>query len=193
MRLFQKLLGGSPKLNVIDKEGLMPEDQFWEIIELSFNHADGHYEEQKRNLCSALCEKMPQDILLFSNRFKQLRENATSWTLWGAFNIIKGSCSDSIFSDFRDWTIAQGKDFYYKTVEDPDTLVELDKDKIELEWESIRYISLQLFEDITGEPIPQDFLEDEVDQTIELSEKSGDLKILLPNLWFKYSQVNKVI
>lgn len=164
----------------------MPEDQFWKIIQSSFDKSNGDFEEQQELLRQTLRKLTLQEILLFDNRFKQLRGNAYDWKLWGAIYIIHGGCSDDSFTDFRGWLIAQGRDLYYRTLQDPETLVDIDKGRIEVDWEGIGYIPAEVFEEITKQQMPDGFIENQNIKGKEWSEKGEDLKSMFPGLSAKY-------
>src|SRR5690242_8813065 len=135
MGIFDKIFGGTkknqtpelPNTNFITSDALMDEDWFWKIIQTAKNNANGDYEQQQEELAKELRKLTPDDIILFGNRFRYFRGQANTWELWGAIYIIHGGCGDDSFNDFREWVIAQGKDFYYKTIKGPESLVELDK------------------------------------------------------------------
>ena len=108
--------------------------------------------------------------------------------MWAAIYIIHGGCGDDSFTDFRDWVISQGKDFYYKTLANPETLVELDTEKIEVEWEGMGYIASTVFEELTGQEIASEFRENQNIKGTEWSDENNDeLKKMFPTLWAKYA------
>ena len=156
MGLFDKLFGGSKKnsipdnpqnINFTPSDKLLDEEQFWKIIEVAKDKGNGDYEQLQVELAHELGKLTPDDIILFGNRFRYFRGSANTWELWGAIYIIHGGCGDDSFNDFREWVIGQGKDFYYKTVNDPETLVEVDVDKTEgVEWEGLGYVPATVFE-----------------------------------------------
>jgi hypothetical protein len=187
MGLFDKLFGGK-KHDFKPSADLMPEDQFWPIIQSTFDKAKGDFRDQQNEMKKALSKLSAQDIIFFDNRFRQLRGEAYNWQLWAAIYIIHGGCGDDSFSDFRGWVISQGKDFYYKTIADPGSLVELDQDRIEVEWEGMSYIASEVFEERTGEDIPSEFLENyEQIKGTEWDENSDELQKMFPELWAKYA------
>jgi hypothetical protein len=196
MGLFDKLFGGGkqssnvepPKnANFTSSDKLMDEDQFWKIIQTTKDNSNGDFEEQQEELTNELRKLTPDDIILFGNRFRYFRGQANTWELWGAIYIIHGGCSDDSFNDFREWVIGQGKDFYYKTIKDPETLVEIDTDKIdEVEWEGLGYVHSTVFKELTGQEMAYLFKEKQETTGVEWEEESDDLKNMFPKLYAKY-------
>jgi Protein of unknown function (DUF4240) len=196
MGLFSKLFGGTNKAsnveppkntNFTSSDKLMDEDQFWKIIRTTKDNSNGDFEEQQEELAKELRKLTPDDIILFGNRFRYFRGQANTWELWGAIYIIHGGCSDDSFNDFREWVIGQGKDFYYKTIKDPESLVEFDTDTMdEIEWEGLGYVPSTVFEEMTGQEMPYPFKEQIETTGIEWAEEGDDLKNMFPKLCAKF-------
>ncbi len=192
MGLLDKLFGGKNKsesdssknINFASFDKLMDEEQFWTIIKLTKDNSGGDYERQQQELSKELSKLTPEEVILFSNRFRHFRGEANSWALWGAIYIINGGCGDDSFNDFREWVIGQGKDFYYNTVKDPETLI--DK-KIPDEWEGLGYVPATVFERLTGQQMPYPYKEN-FDTTGDPWEEDGDdLKLRFPKLSAKFN------
>ena len=196
MGLFDKLFGGTKKAsdveppkntNFTSSEKLMDEDLFWKIIQTTKYNSGGNFEEQQAELARELRKLTPNEIILFGNRFRYFRGQANTWELWGAIYIIHGGCSDDSFNDFREWVIGQGKEFYYKTIKDPESLVEVETDKIEgVEWEGLGYIDSIVFKELTGQEIEYLFEEKQETTGVEWEEEGDDLKNMFPKLYAKY-------
>ncbi|MDN3657896.1 DUF4240 domain-containing protein [Ferruginibacter paludis] len=196
MGLFDKLFGGTKKgsnvelpedTSLISSDHLMDEDPFWKIIQTTKDKSGGDYEQQQKALADELGKLTAGDIILFDNRFRYLRGRANTWELWGAIYIIHGGCSDDSFNDFREWVIGQGKAFYYKTIQDPESLVEVNTDKIEeVDWEGLGYVASTVFQEMTGQDIPSAFEEHQGTTGKEWTEESDDLKLMFPELYAKY-------
>ena len=196
MGLFDKLFGGTKKdsnvepsknTNFTSSDKLMDEDLFWEIIQTTKDNSNGDFEEQQEELAKELRKLTPDDIILFGNRFRYFRGQANTWELWGAIYIIHGGCSDDSFNDFREWVIGQGKDFFYKTIKDPESLIEFDTDTMdEIEWEGLGYVPSTVFEEITGQEMPYPFQEQIETTGTEWEEESDDLKKMFPKLCAKF-------
>ncbi|MFT3822537.1 MAG: DUF4240 domain-containing protein [Chitinophagaceae bacterium] len=195
MGLFDKLFGRSPKAGSAQppvtgftaSADLMNEDQFWHIIHTTKNKAKDDYEQQQEELDKELRKLAPDDVILFDNRFRYFRGEANTWELWGAIYIINGGCSDDSFNDFREWVIGQGKDFYYRTVNDPESLAEIDSDKIEeTDLEGLGYVADTAFKELTGKEIPALYIEKTDTTGTEWEEEGDDLKKMFPKLSAKY-------
>jgi len=197
MGLFDKLFGGTKKAsdnepsknsNFTTSDKLMEEDQFWNIIKTSKDNSNGDFERQQKKLEDELRKLTPDDIILFGNRFRYFRGFANKWELWGAIYIINGGCSDDTFNDFGEWVIGQGKDFYYRTIKDPETLVEVNREQIEeIDYEGLGYVPSTVFEEVTGQEMPYPFQENQDMTGSEWKEESDDLKNMFPKLYAKYS------
>ena len=196
MGLFDKPFGGTkknstpepPDTNFTVSDALMDEDQFWKIIQTAKDNANGDYEQQQEELASELRKLTPDNIILFGNRFRQFRGQANTWELWGAIYIIHGGCGDDSFNDFREWVIGQGREFYYRTINNPETLVDVETGKIEdVEWEGLGYVSGTVFEELTGQEMPYPYQEKQETTGNEWAEEGDDLKQMFPRLAAKYS------
>lgn len=196
MGLFDKLFGGTkknttpepPNTNFTASDALMDEDQFWRIMQTAKDNAKGDYEQQQEELANELRKLTADEIILFGNRFRYFKGQANTWELWGAIYIIHGGCGDDSFNDFREWVIGQGKDFYYKTVSDPETLVEVETTEIEdVDWEGLGYVASAVFEELTGEEMPYPYRAKLETTGKEWDEESDDLKQMFPKLASKYS------
>jgi len=187
MGLFGKLFGGKKENGYTPSDALMDESQFWTIIQNSYDKAGGKYDAQMGTLASQLRKISLQDLILFDNRFRQLRGQAYTWPLWGAAYIIHGGCSDDGFMDFRSWLIAQGRSFYHRALQDPGTLVEVNSEKFEEDWEGIIYVAAEVFEERTEENIPSEYDENQTLTGQEWQEEGDDLARMFPALWEKYA------
>ena len=132
----------------------MSDDQFWKIINLTFQKSKGDFETQQQILHQQLSKLRPVAIMQFDNKFRKLSGEAYTWELWGAIYIINGGCGDDSFADFRGWLIAQGKDFYYRTIHNPETLAEIDRERIDVDWEGMGYVATTVFEEMTDAEMP---------------------------------------
>ncbi len=123
-------------------------DNFWEIIDRvkDIAHPDQALKNELRLLSL-------DEIISFSEHFDVFVNKAYTWLMWSAAYIIGGGCSDDGFTDFRYGLISLGKDVYYKAVENPDSLVELDDD-IEIRNESFGYVAFEIHEENAGSEMP---------------------------------------
>jgi hypothetical protein len=166
---------------------LMDGDKFWQIMESSYNKAAGDFEGQQTALTDILRNMDPKEIILFDNRFRQLRGYAYTWKLLGAIYLIHQGCGDDSFIDFRDWLISRRKEFFYRTIEDPDTLANLNPAMIPVDMEGMSYIAPDVFDELTNQEIPAVYIENHEIKGRQWKDEV-DLKNLLPALWKKYRQ-----
>lgn len=187
MSLLSNLFGNKKGGKFTPTSDVMSDEQFWKIVSLTNEKAKGDYETQQRKLHEEL-RKLPSiEIMQFDNKFRKLRGEAYTWDLWGAIYIIHGGCGDDSFMDFRDWVISQGKDFYYRTLSNPETLAEVDSERIDVEWEGMGYVPMEAFKEVTGSEMPTSYLENNQIVGEEWDENNDDLKNRFPILWAKYS------
>lgn len=194
MSFFKKLFGSSASndqlkpTNFTHSSELMDEEVFWKIIMTTKEKSNGDYDAQQEELAKELSKLTPDEIILFGNRFRYFRGQANTWELWGAIYIIHGGCSGDSFNDFREWVIGQGKEFYYNTIQNPESLVEIETEKIEeVEWEGLGYVPSTVFEEITGQEMPYLYQENHETTGNEWAEEGNDLKNMFPKLYAKYS------
>ena len=197
MGIFNRLFGGNKKgtdsasggTGFTATDALMDEDRFWSIIQLTKDEAGDEFDLQQDGLADELRKLTPDEIILFANRFRFFRGQANTWELWGAIYIIHGGCGDDSFNDFREWVIGQGRDFYYKTINDPETLVDVETEKIEdVDWEGLGYIPDEVFTELTKQKMPATFQENFEVLGTEWDEDGEDLETMFPKLSAKYNQ-----
>jgi hypothetical protein len=190
MGIFDQLFGFTKKKQTeittfTNSEALLDEDVFWQLIQRSKDKAKGDFEQQQVALAKELQKLNPDEIILFGNRFRFFRGEANTWELWGAIYIIHGGCGDDSFNDFREWVIGQGKEFYYQTIKDPETLVQVPTEEIEeCDWEGLGYVPSEIFEKRTGQEMPYPFQENFETKGTDWEE--DDLKTMFPKLYAKY-------
>lgn len=203
MGLFDKLFGkknNSEQHETSHKKGyeptgeLMEEDLFWKIIQRTHSNSNGDFEVQISELEKELKKMNPEDIMKFDNRFYDFKDMAYNWNLWGAIYLIQGGCSDDSFNDFREWVIGQGKEFYLKTIQNPESLVDVEEDDIMVEWEGLGYVPSTVFKQITGQEMPHTKIElsnpteDENPRGKEWEDE--DLEKMFPKLFAKYGDID---
>ncbi|MFT6783268.1 MAG: hypothetical protein ACJA1A_003208 [Saprospiraceae bacterium] len=200
MGIFDKLLGKQKVAKTIksipsseseqDSKELMDEDRFWKLIETAKSSSQGNYDKQQVDLNNELNQIDAIDILKFDNRFRTYRGNAYKWELWGAAYIMNGGCSDDCFSDFRGWLISRGKDAYFNAMSNPETLVTLNHDMENDDWEGFSYVPMTAYEQKTGSQMPKGIKENFEITGEEWEEDGDDLENKYPNLWQKWDSNN---
>jgi hypothetical protein len=105
----------------------MTEAEFWKIIDVARRSVSTTAEIPKW-LVNHLKDMPESEIGDFGRIFRQANRRAYDERLWAAaFAISHHFASDDLFSDFRGWLIAQGKDIYEKALANPDSLADLDR------------------------------------------------------------------
>ncbi|MGC3943789.1 MAG: DUF4240 domain-containing protein [Chryseolinea sp.] len=191
MGLFDKLFGGKngdgnkpPESTAVSLDKLMDEEQFWEIIKRSKDKSDGNIEQQQLKLAEELNKLAASEIVHFDNRFRYFRGEANTWELWGAIYIIHGGCGDDSFNDFREWVIGQGRDFYCRTTQNPETLIDVEVGE---DWEGLGYVAESVFKIVTEHEMPRTYQENFETTGEQWEEDGDDLERMYPKLYAKYN------
>ena len=142
------------KMEKIQKShALMSEEQFWSLINQSKKSSDD-LAQLAENITQNLSNLTSAEIIGFYLREQKLRFDSYTSDLWCAAYIMNGGCSDDGFEYFRCWLIAQGKEAYYKSIKDPDYLVNLYSNEMEeYEFEDLMYVASNAFEQKTKKDI----------------------------------------
>ena len=96
-------------------------DGFWDLIEAARVSAVGGkpFHEMLADLLAARTE---HEILDYQEKFDEAHQALYRWDMWAAAYLIGGCCTDDSFMDFRAGLIAQGRDWYQKAADSPDSL-----------------------------------------------------------------------
>lgn len=100
----------------------MDETMFWQMIEQAKTDSNGDIEEQEWLLFERLAVLEPSDIIEFDMCYFKFSSDAYRRDLWGAAYIVRKGCGDSCFFEFRAWLIAQGRDVYFRVMQNPEAL-----------------------------------------------------------------------
>lgn len=135
-------------------------DRFWDIIETARSSVATSGGLLDEVLVDLLARCPPQEILEYAELFDEVHDALYRWDVWAAAYLIGGGCSDDSFMDFRAGVIALGRDWYERTVRDPDELaghpavveaVGTHRDDA-LFYEDVNYAASGAFERLTGNP-----------------------------------------
>jgi hypothetical protein len=145
---------------------MMDEATFWNIIDTSRQKAreiplqsgQDFIDIHEQTLAEILRTLPPAEIASFRDRFWSLHRHAYRWDLWAAAYWLCAGCSDDGFTDFRSCLISLGKDLYYRILADPDTLADIVDlpDTPYMQAEGFQYIASRVYEEVTGEEIPEE-------------------------------------
>ncbi len=185
MGIFEKIFIKSGPETVSE---LMSAEEFWDLIGHSYSAASGNYSLQQDELRTLLRRLTPINLLRFDNTFRHFHGEAYHWNLWGAVYTIHGGCFEDSFADFRSWLVAQGKEFYFSTLENPESLVLQEPEVIDIDWSGLSDIAKQVYHEKTGKKMQSTFQENKELKGEEWEEFSNDLRDRFPKLWVKYNR-----
>ena len=114
--------------------------KFWEIIDEARESAGG-WEDMYAPLVEKLSKFSDEEIIRWGQIFSLYQKLSYKDRLWAAAYVINGGCSDDGFDYFRGWLTAQGKDVFLNALRDPDSLVELEPEDGEAEFEDMLSVS----------------------------------------------------
>lgn len=181
----EKTLNNKAEMSTVSFEQLMESEKFWSIIEISKSKSYGNYEQQQTELKNELQKLTANEVLEFDNKFRTLRGEIYNWDFWAAAYLINGGCSDDCFSDFRGWLIGQGKTVFKNAVQNIETLSELQEIN-DGDWEGLSYIAPDVYQEKTGNEMPNGIRENFEITGKEWEEETNDLKNRFPKLWAKF-------
>lgn len=98
---------------------------FWDLVDRSREGADGDLETQTAQLISLLDEVPEDQLAAFDAEFVAANRDLYTWEVLGAGTVLLGWLSDDVFTDFRSWVVAQGREVHERVVADPDSLADL--------------------------------------------------------------------
>lgn len=148
----------APKIN-LDSIQLAPsnemldEETYWTIIEKSLKETKNQ-EDQELFLTSALEQLSPKEMIGFRLRTDKLLFDSYTSNLWCANFVISNGKADEGFDYFRCWLISRGKEAYYKTMENPDYLVNLvENEPKTYDFEGFWYVAVEAFKNMTNKDL----------------------------------------
>ncbi|NJP70669.1 DUF4240 domain-containing protein [Streptomyces sp. C1-2] len=136
---------------------MMDETEFWELVDVTREAAEGDPEEQADLLVERLLRLDPEAVLDFARHFEARYNRAYRWDLWGAAWLLLGGASDDAFDYFRCWLIGQGREVFEGALHDPDSLAELLDDfdeSVDGDGEELGYAADEAYEQLTGTVAP---------------------------------------
>jgi len=171
--------------------GRLGKVEFWNLIERAKSKAKDT-DEQIEVLTEILSNRSTVDIVEFEKIFQELYTNSYNSDLWAAAYIINGGFSDDGFDYFRGWLIAQGKDIYYNTLDNPEYLARIIKveEAGEIEREDMLSVAGNAYSIKTGVDYEKfmDMIPNKPYPEIDLDweEEGDDLRNKFPKLYKKY-------
>lgn len=131
----------------------MNQPEFWMLIETTKAQSKGNSSKQERLIEESLLKLSVTEILEFNNIYWELMAISYSYDLWAAATLLKGSCGDDHFIDFRGWLIAQGESAFYHALKDPEILAGIPEDRGSYKI-SLTGCIIRAYKAITGESLP---------------------------------------
>ena len=102
-----------------------------------------------RSLGTALRDRLrnlpSEEILEWKQIFSFYQDAARRNDLWAAGAAMGAHSSDDGFMDFRSWLISQGHDVYMSALKDPESLVSVNTDGQELNFEDYAYVPCKAY------------------------------------------------
>lgn len=148
----------APKINLdsillAPSNEMLDEETYWTIIEKSLKETKNQ-EDQELFLTSALEQLSPKEMIGFRLRTDKLLFDSYTSNLWCANFVISNGKADEGFDYFRCWLISRGKEAYYKTMENPDYLVNLvENEPKTYDFEGFWYVAVEAFKNMTNKDL----------------------------------------
>lgn len=132
----------------------MNKEKFWEIIEEARNVCLDNIRDMADELEKRLLQYSVEDVQKFCGIYDAYHKAMDKPGIESiAFLMNHNMLTYDGFTDFRNWMIAQGKDAFFKTMENPEFLAEHNGQSIEgwYEFEQFGYVGMTVIERKTGD------------------------------------------
>lgn len=146
---------GRPLADGSGIDELMPEGEFWELIEKSRKASKQKYEWQCQILTETLSSLPTEKIISFNRTLTTIMAKSYNFKLWEAAYSLNGGCSDDCFEYFRSWLISLGRNKFYWTLKYPRLLFLIGVKELMQNYEGLAYCAYHAYEYKTGSEIPQ--------------------------------------
>lgn len=124
----------------------MNKEQFWNIVNEVHSSTDPRNQKEVLTALRDRLRNLPsEEILEWKQIFSFYQDAARRNDLWAASAAMGAHSSDDGFMDFRSWLISQGHDVYMSALEDPESLVSVDTDGQELNFEDYAYVPYRAY------------------------------------------------
>jgi Protein of unknown function (DUF4240) len=168
----------------------MDESKFWSIIADAREEND-LLEGEDADLYNVLyltLEELPEsDVAEFQQQMLIQYCKAFDYALIGAAYVIIGpQCDEDDQHGFRGWLIAQGEEFFKKTLNNPDSLADEDIVRHLIYLPEIINVGSEVYEELTGELPPADPTFVLPAEPVGVEFKPNELPTRLPNLCFEW-------
>ena len=124
----------------------MNKEQFWNIVDEVHSSTDPRNQKEVLAALRNRLRNLPsEEILEWKQIFSFYQDAARRNDLWAASAAMGAHCSDDGFMDFRSWLISQGRDVYMSALKDPESLVSVNTDGQELNFEDYAYVPYRAY------------------------------------------------
>lgn len=112
----------------------------WSIIERVDRSSKGELEAACDAFRAELEALDDNSLVKVVEQFNAAMTRAYNWDLWGAAYVIHGGTSDDHFWDFRAGLVAMGREAFERSLEDPDSMSEIDGVEERTLFEGFQYV-----------------------------------------------------
>lgn len=124
----------------------MNKEQFWNIVNEVHSSTDPRNQKEVLTALRDRLRNLPsEEILEWKQIFSFYQDAARRNDLWAASAAMGAHSSDDGFMDFRSWLISQGHDVYMSALKDPESLVSVNTDGQELNFEDYAYVPCKAY------------------------------------------------
>ena len=175
----------------VTTDALMPEDEFWALIEAVNEEAGQDLLRKEKVLGQQLDRLSIPKLRQYWHRWDEVDDRAYDWHLWAAAWVLQGGCSDDGFSDFRSTVILLGRAVYEAALRNPDSLIEVVPivgGPGSLYFENFGYVHIRVWEKKVGETWPARLREFPTKPSgpYWADGDTAALERLVPRIWAKY-------
>lgn len=124
----------------------MNKEQFWNIVNEVHSSTDPRNQKEVLTALRDRLRNLPsEEILEWKQIFSFYQDAARRNDLWAAGAAMGAHSFDDGFMDFRSWLISQGHDVYMSALKDPESLVSVNTDGQELNFEDYAYVPCKAY------------------------------------------------
>lgn len=124
----------------------MNKEQFWNIVNEVHSSTDPRNQKEVLTALRDRLRNLPsEEILEWKQIFSFYQDAARRNDLWAASAAMGAHSSDDGFMDFHSWLISQGHDVYMSALKAPESLVSVNTDGQELNFEDYAYVPCKAY------------------------------------------------
>jgi hypothetical protein len=132
---------------------MMNEQIFWELIDKAIQAPNSNFETRCVTLTELLTAYSAEEILAFEHILRNKIEEASTWPVMAATFVVCSFISDDTYEDFRAWLVGQGREKFYKALQDPNEICNFlsPKEAEDLGGEYMLFVAVNAWLEKTGE------------------------------------------